>query len=137
MGDKVVELVPGPKDAPQLAAGEEIRLAINKGSIDDVVGEVGVISKSLGNLAKIIANASNGAGDPSTPVGRIILNLETVTKDLAQLTGQNKEKVGEVIDHLAEVTKTLDDLINSSGDTGLRSVWGKAIDSVDHLNLAW
>lgn len=136
LGDKIVELYPGPLTAKPLPDGAQIRSATDRGSIDDVVGEVGAIAKSLGDLAKTISNASSGSGDDSTPIGRIILNLEKVTSDLAEVTDQNKSKVGEVMDSLTEITRTLDEIINNEGEKGFRIAWSKAADSVDKLNDA-
>ena len=136
LGDKIVELYPGPEGVEELPDGSQILSASDKGSIDDVVGEVGEIAKSLGDLAKVISNASGSNGDSTTPLGRIILNIEEATRDLAQMTRQNKDKVGEVMDNLNEMIKTLDEIVNDQGDKGLKVTWNKAVDSVDKLNSA-
>ncbi len=136
LGDKVVELYPGPVGAEELPSGSQVLKVIDNGAIDEVVSDVGKISKSLGELADIITNASKGNGDANTPIGRIILNIEKATKDLASVTAANRDKVSDVMDSLLEITGTLDDIINGKGENGFRPAWSKAVDSLDKLNSA-
>jgi phospholipid/cholesterol/gamma-HCH transport system substrate-binding protein len=112
LGDKHVELSPGPETEARLDEDAEIQETIDRGNIADVMREVGKIAKSLNDLAKTLNSATQGEGDPTTPVGRIVLNIEKISKDLADVTGENKTKINEIIGRVHNLTKNLDTYVN-------------------------
>lgn len=104
LGDKHVEIVPGnPADA-KLTSGSELPSSGNGGGLDKMVNQ---ISELMTNL-----NKATKEGDNSTMLGRIVINIEKITHDLADLTGDNKAKVGEIVDNLRELTGNLKEHIN-------------------------
>lgn len=126
LGDRHVELVPGNPLDPKVESGSEIPTSASASGLDTIMKEVGKITTSLNKLADNLNAATTGEGDPTTPVGRIILNVETITKDLAQITGQNKEKINEIIARVESLTRNLDNYINSESlarlDRSLRNI---------------
>lgn len=136
LGDKIIELSPGPLETPPLKDGGQIAKATDRGSIDDVVGEVGHIAKTLGDLAGTLTDATSGDGTQASPLGRIVKNIEILSQDLAEMSTRNKGKVNDAMDRLVEITHTLDDIINEDGKKGFKVAWGTAVDSMDKLNSA-
>lgn len=112
LGDKHVELTPGAVDEAELESGSEILDKIDRGSLSDVVQEVTKIAKSLNDLAQTLNSAASGDGDPTSPVGRIILNIEKLSKDLSEMTGENKEKINEIVARVHNLTKNIDTYVN-------------------------
>lgn len=112
LGDKHVELTPGLKEEEELKSGSQIQEIVDRGNLSDVMKEVSKIAKSLNELATTLNSATKGEGDSSTPVGRIVLNIEKISKDLAEITGQNKEKIHEIITRVQNLTKNVDTYIN-------------------------
>ncbi|MCB0411082.1 MAG: MCE family protein, partial [Bdellovibrionales bacterium] len=107
LGDRHVEIVPGnPEDAP-LESGSEIASTGGGGGLNEVMKEVGAISKQLKELSINLNNAMKGSGDDSSPVGRIVLNVEKLTKDLAEITDTNKEKINNILSRLDQLTKSI------------------------------
>ena len=126
LGDKHVEIVPGdPLDAP-VAENSEIPTSEDQAGLNDIIQEVGKIASSVQELVNTLNAATQGDGDSTTPVGRIILNLETITKDLAEVTGENKEKVNDILDRVKNITRNLDDYINEDSlariDNSIRNI---------------
>jgi len=113
LGDKHIELTPGAEDEPRLKSGSEIRDAVDRGSLADVMQEIGKISKSLNELGATLNKATQGEGDDSTPIGRIVMNIEKLTKDLSEVSGRNKEKINEIIDRVHNLTKNIDTYISA------------------------
>ncbi|MBK8203807.1 MAG: MCE family protein [Bdellovibrionales bacterium] len=124
LGDKHVELVPGNPADPLLPDGSEIFNASEKGSLDKIMNEVGRITESLGKLSDTLNNAAS-EGDQSTTIGRILRNIETVSKDLSELTGKNKSKIHDIVDQVHGITATLDEFINDDSPKGFKRVGRK------------
>jgi phospholipid/cholesterol/gamma-HCH transport system substrate-binding protein len=134
LGDKHVELTPGNIGDAELPRGEGFRIVESGGSLDDVVGEVSKVAKSVSELATILKNAASGAGDNSSPIGRIVLNIENLTKDLSEISGRNKEQINEIVDQVHRITGTLDGFINDDTPEGFKAAWQKAVDGLARLD---
>lgn len=111
LGDRHVEVHPGDPSDPRLPPGSQIRIVDETGSLNRLMSEVGDIAASLKELAKTLRNATEGEGDVSTPIGRIVINLERLTRDLADVTGENKEKINHIVDRVSEVSGRLERLL--------------------------
>ncbi|HMN68233.1 MAG TPA: MlaD family protein, partial [Bdellovibrionales bacterium] len=111
LGDKHVELIPGkPGEAPILE-GSEIPAGDAKGGMDDVMAEVGRVARSMNELMETLNKAAKEADD-STSIGRIIKNIELLTGDLKDITGENKEKINEIVERVRNLSKNIDTYIN-------------------------
>lgn len=108
LGDKHVELIPGNPGDPELESGSVITNTNDKAGLDNVMSEVGKISKNLNTLIENLNKATMGDGDSTTPIGRIIKNIERVSADLAEVSGENKEKLHDIIDRIASISRSLD-----------------------------
>ncbi len=128
LGDKHVEVISGDPRDPPLRSGEQILIVDDRASVDRLIAEVSKITKSLSTVAENIKSATDG--DTDKPLGRIISNIETLTKDLADLSRAHKGQIGEIIDNIHDVTATLNDLINDDGPNGLRQSWTAAMQSL-------
>ncbi|RME16106.1 MAG: MCE family protein [Bdellovibrio sp.] len=134
LGDKHVEIFQGNLNDPILKSGSEVRASKARGSIDAVVAEVGKISDSLGALTETLRKAMTGEGDTSSPVGRIIKNLENLTEDLAKVTGKNKKKLNDIVERIHSITAQVDDFLKDDGENGFASSWQKAIKSLSRID---
>ncbi len=126
LGDKHVELVPGDNQAPVLPPGSELFLANGKtGGMEDVMADVSKVAKSLNELLDLVKKAAQ-EGDQSTPIGRIVFNVEKLTGDIAELTGENKEKISGIVDRVHNLAKNIDTYINEESlarvDRSLRNI---------------
>ncbi|MCB0408362.1 MAG: MCE family protein, partial [Bdellovibrionales bacterium] len=126
LGDKHVEIVPGNPLDQKMATKTEIAVSPNANGLDSVMKEIGKITTSLNKLADNLNKATSGEGDPSTPVGRIILNVESLTKDLSEVTSDNKEKINNIIARVESLTRNLDNYINQESlarvDKSIRNI---------------
>jgi phospholipid/cholesterol/gamma-HCH transport system substrate-binding protein len=111
LGDKHVELVPGDPNDQELASGSELKTGANKGGIDDLMAEVSRVAKSMGELMDTL-NKATKQGDEDTRLGRIISNIEAITADLKDVTGENKGKINEIIERVRNLAKNVDTYIN-------------------------
>ena len=126
LGDKHVEIVPGDPADPQLKTNSQIQTNDAAKGLNDIISEVGKIADSINQIAENINKATSGSGDDSTPVGRIVLNIETITQDLKEITGENKEKINQIMDRVQNLTRNLDDYINEESlarvDNAIRNI---------------
>ena len=102
LGDKHVELLPGQPGAAPLESGEEIVPGDGGGGMDEVMADVGRLAKTMNELMSTLSSAAKSA-DESTSIGRIVKNLEVLTGDLREITGENKDKVNEIVERVVEV----------------------------------
>src|SRR5205085_1008294 len=94
LGDKYVEIVPGNPNDPMIGDGGEISGVSSSGSLDNLLKEVGKITKTVGEIAdELKAAATDGNAPPKGPLGRIIRNIDRLTTDLADISHDNKEKI--------------------------------------------
>jgi phospholipid/cholesterol/gamma-HCH transport system substrate-binding protein len=125
LGDKHVELIPGKPEDTELAAGSEIPTTPGKGGIDDVMAEVSKVAKSMNELMTTLNTAAK-EGDPNSAIGRIVGNIEKLTKDLSEITGDNKEKINEIVERIRNLSKNIDTYINEETlarvDRSLRNI---------------
>ncbi|MBX7231769.1 MAG: MlaD family protein [Bdellovibrionales bacterium] len=112
LGDRHVELTPGPAQEEILADGAEIQTTLDRGNMGDVLAEVSKLTKSLNQLATTFNKAAMGDGDPTTPIGRIVLNLEKLSQDLTQITGRNREKLSEIVDMVHSLSRNLNTYVS-------------------------
>ncbi len=126
LGDRHVEIVPGLPEDPVLKAGEPLAVAPATAGLEEIMGEVGRLTKTLNELAESLTRANREEGDLASPVGRILNNIERLSEDLAQLTGGNVAKVNQVMTHLESVSRNLDYYINEASlsrfEASLRNV---------------
>jgi len=134
LGDKHVEIISGNASDPPLKSGSQIVTAGQKGSLDSIMKKIGDVADNLSEVAKTFKEASQGDGDNTTPIGRIVLNIEKLTKDLADISGKNKGKINDIVEQINDITKTLDDVINSSDpEKGFRASWDKLDSSLKNI----
>jgi phospholipid/cholesterol/gamma-HCH transport system substrate-binding protein len=134
LGDKYVEVLPGSTQDKALKAGGQILTTSQRGSLDALMNEVSKITDSLSSLAETVNKAVQNDGDPDSPVGRIILNLEKLTTDLSDMSGANKEKINDIVGQVDRITKTLDKFMNDESPDGFQAGWNKAVDSMHRLD---
>lgn len=131
LGDKHVEVYPGSPSDPPLADGGQILIVKEKGSLDNVMTQVGEIAGSLKEVADIVKESLADNGTQKHVLGRIVQNIEKLTSDIKDITGDNKEQIGEIVDQVNDVTRTLDELINDESDQGLKKTWKKTLARLD------
>ena len=125
LGDKIVELIPGKSDEPELTPGSELNMKAGRGGLDDVMSDVTKVSKSLNELLQTL-NQATKVGDGTTPIGRIVSNIESITNDLKSVSADNKDKINEIIDRVQNLSKNVDTYINEESlsrvDRSLRNI---------------
>lgn len=121
LGDKHVALSPGSPTDPPLPPGGQILNVRDKGSLDNVVSQVGDIAGSLKDTAEALREAVLEDGTRKHVLGRIVSNIEKLTQDLSEISSENKGKINSIIAQVDRVTKSLDDILNADGDESLKA----------------
>ena len=121
LGDKHVSIYPGSPTDPPLPSGGQILNVKDKGSLDNVIGQVGDIAGSLKETAQALREAVLEDGTRKHVLGRIVGNIEKLTQDLSEITSENKGKISQIVDQVNRVTKSLDELLNDNGDDSMKA----------------
>ncbi len=110
LGDRHVEIIPGPSTAPLITQPTQFSVESSGGSLDTIAKEVSKITDSLSEFSKNL-NKATGVGDETTSIGRIVSNLEKLTADLAEVSGQNKQRIHEIIERVHSITGRVDEFL--------------------------
>lgn len=129
LGDKHVEIVAGDPRDPPMRSGEQFLVVDDRASMDRLINEIAKITKNLGVVAENIKSATEG--DTDKPIGRIVSNVEKITKDLAEFTGGQKENVAAILDNLRDTTDTINEMVNNESDEGLKATFDRSLRRVD------
>ncbi|MDG0815607.1 MlaD family protein [Bdellovibrio svalbardensis] len=134
LGDSHVEVYPGSPTDPPLPDNAQITNIKAKGSLDNLMAEVGEVASSLKVVAKNLEEATTEDGTRKHILGRIVKNVETITNDLAHVTSENKDKIGEIVDQIHDVTSSLQKIANDNSDQGLKKTWEHLSATVKNLD---
>lgn len=133
LGDKYVEVYPGSPTDPLLPEGAQILNVKDKGSLDNLIGQVSNVTESLSEVAKNLREATSEDGTEKHVLGRIVKNIERLTADLSQISAENKDKLGDIVDRIDNITAEIDVALNESGDSNLKETWKRASAAVKNL----
>ncbi len=131
LGDMHVALTPGSPEDPPLPDGGQILNVKTTGNLDNVVAQVGDIATSLKETAVALREATSENGTNKHILGRIVQNIEALTKDLSEITSANKTKIGKIVDQVDRVTASLDDLLNDEGNESLKAQMKRTMSRLD------
>ncbi len=134
LGDRHVEMVPGKFNDPELADNSPILTANDKGSMNALMKEIGKIADSIGKVADNLNRATGPDGDTTTTLGRIVKNVEKLTADVAEMTGNNKQKLNEIVDNIHNITHELNKVVTDTGPEGFKADWHKLSSSLDRID---
>lgn len=132
LGDKSVEVYPGTVGDPELEDGGQILNVKGGGGLDDVMGQVTELAASLKDVSNNLREAVSGDGTDKHVLGRIVLNIEKLTADLSQMTGENKDQIKQIVDEVGNITATLDELINDESEKGFKQTWKTTMESLNN-----
>ncbi|MEO8505256.1 MAG: MlaD family protein [Acidobacteriota bacterium] len=102
LGEKYVELVPGPDNAPLLAAGTVLK-GTTPVTFDQAMAKINNIADSLGE----VTGSLTGKGGSENAIGRLIANLEATSADIRALVGANRAQVNATIGNFEKFSATL------------------------------
>lgn len=131
LGDKSIEVNPGVLGDPELEDGGQIVNVKSGGGLDDVMTQVADIAGSLKDVSQNLKEAISDDGTNKHILGRIVQNVEILTRDLAQMTTENKEQIGEIVDQVHDITSTIDELVNDESDKGFKKTWKNTMARLD------
>lgn len=134
LGDKYIEIRPGSPTDPRLADNGQILIIKDKGSLDNIISEVGEITGSIKSVSKVLKEAVELNGDNKHVLGRIVLNIEKLSGDLAQMTGENKREVAAIVREVHEITSGIKDAIKDTPEGGLKKTMARLDRTMQNLD---
>lgn len=168
MGEKHIEIVPGSPQARKLVSGEEIALSSSPTDIDqvfsqlsDVITDIKGVTSSLNKVLggeegkqslQVIIDNIKGISDnlnralAGNQLKRMIDNFEAFSRDMKDISGQNREAVKQTIANLEEFSRVLKDRTPEISESLkvaadnladiLKENRGNLKDSVDNIKVA-
>ena len=101
LGEKYVEILPGPAGGPPLPPG-----AVLPGetplSIDDAMAELGEIGKSIQRATGSFANVDLGGS-----IDRLVKDLELTSREIRLVVAENRATVNATLEHFNQASSTL------------------------------
>lgn len=105
LGDKYIELVPGPPDAPPLPPDAVIP-GVTPPDFDDAMAKINEVADSVVGFTDPLAESMAGDG-AGTSLSRLIENLEATSFQVRLLVEANREQLGQTIGNFQDVSATL------------------------------
>ena len=105
LGDKYVELVPGPEDGALLPE-EAVVPGVTPPGFDDALARLNAVAESIQRVADPLAAGLTGTGEP-TPLSRLVGNLEATSAEIRLLVEANREDLGATIRNFERVSAAL------------------------------
>jgi phospholipid/cholesterol/gamma-HCH transport system substrate-binding protein len=102
LGDKYVELLPGPPGARILGEGDRIP-GQAPASLDEVLGSLGDLGKDL----QKVTGQLTGTDGPEGPIGRLVANLEATSVQLREILEGNRWSIDTTMANFATASATL------------------------------
>ncbi len=105
LGDKYVDLIPGPMGAPRLADGARIEGNVPMG-VDQLTKLAGDIGSDLKELTSAL-RGSIGGPEGEEKLNRIVDNIGRLAESLAQMVDSNRQNIDVSLANVREFTKGL------------------------------
>jgi phospholipid/cholesterol/gamma-HCH transport system substrate-binding protein len=105
LGDKYVELVPGPEGAPVLAE-EAVIPGVTPPGFDEAMARLNSVAEAIERVADPLAGGLSGTGG-ETPLSRLIGNLEATSADIRLLVEANREGLAATIHNFEVMSAAL------------------------------
>ncbi|HYX91730.1 MAG TPA: MlaD family protein [Myxococcaceae bacterium] len=105
LGEKQVQLTPGPADAPPLPPGSLVPGALSL-SLDDVIATVGSIGTDLRAVTANLRGAFGGEEGAQT-LASLIDKTENLLEHLDSAVAENRAEVAETVRNLREFSRSL------------------------------
>lgn len=131
LGDKYIDLRPGSPSDPPLEMGGQIFSVKDTGSLDSVVSKINDLGGSLKETVDVLKQSVQKDGNREHVLGRIVLNIEKLTADLADMTSVNREKINDIVDQVHGVTESLDEILNDETDEGFKAQFKRSMARLD------
>lgn len=132
LGDKYIEIGTGLSSDPELEDGGQI-LNVKSGSgLDDLMAQVSEVAGSLKEVAKTLQEAVANDGTEAHVLGRIVKNIEKLTKNFAEMSEANKDQIGEIVAQLNGITKTVNDLMTDESEDGFKKTWKNSMARINN-----
>ena len=94
LGEKYVELVPGPPDAPPLPPDAVLR-GVTPPTIDDAIAQLSEIGESIQRVTGSLAE-----GDLGGNMNRLVAEIEATSREIRSLVAENRANVGSAVAQL-------------------------------------
>ncbi len=105
LGDKYVELIPGPAGGTPLAEGAVLP-GVTPVSFDQAMEQIGEIGESIQDVTGTLAGSLSG-DDENSRIGRLLTNLEMISADVRDILKSNRRQVDSTIANFESASATL------------------------------
>lgn len=105
LGDKYIEIIPG-KEQTYLADGGKITDVTATADLDEILAQVGVAAKDFGET---ISSFKGIIGEQEKAnLRKSLENIQTVSGDFRELVAKNKDNVGRIVNNLETISKDIE-----------------------------
>ncbi len=102
LGDKYIELEPGPAGAPPIAEGQMLE-GVTPVTFDQALERFDALGQSLQQITGDVS----AQGDLGTTIRRLLDNLEATSADIRSLVATNRDQVGATVDNFERFSDNL------------------------------
>lgn len=120
LGDKYIEIIPGPADGRQsdltgtqyLKEGEQIQRTERQADIDRLLNQAALVMDDIKTVTATLSNTL-GSKEGEESIRRILVNVRDLSDNLNRVVTRNDEKFAEMVDNLRAASKEMDKTFTS------------------------
>lgn len=102
LGDKYVELIPGPSGGPPLPEGAVVPGDVPV-SLDQALARLNAVAENI----EEITGSMTGEGSGNNQIARLLSNLEAISADVRDLIAANREELTATVENFRATSATL------------------------------
>ncbi len=110
LGDKYINITPGPTDAPPLKDGDTLPSTAKSADIDELAGKLSVIADDVRAVTKTFKNVLGGK-EGEASIRSIVDNVRIITEDAREIISANQTHVKQIMENVSRLTTNLDTLV--------------------------
>lgn len=114
-------IVPGvsaQSSSGKLQSGDVIQTKNTSATVDDLARELADVSADLKVISSTLRGMVEGK-DMQTPLGRTLVNTESLTENLDVVVRENRKDMRQIIKSLARLSRSLEEIANEDKQDGL------------------
>ena len=134
LGEKMLAINPGTTGKPRLSDGDEIVVASEGVSTDDVLATVSEIAESVKKVTQQMERAF-GTDEAGARMENALLQLSEALEAINRTVRTNEESIGEIFDNVELATRDLSEIIHTHRDDIGRGV-GEVDETISAIRRA-
>ena len=106
LGDRYVEIMPGPPGSPPLKPGGRIQRTLSPANLDSLLGQLSTIAEDLGEITGPVSDVLRGTEGEEAPLQAMVRNFVALAQALNETVQRNQQNINLTLDNFTAFSAT-------------------------------